>query len=136
MPGLQYSFSGIKTAFLYFLRDRKKEKENFVEKNLYDICASLQHHLIQMLMQKLKLAAQQTGIRQIAVAGGVAANSGLRNELTRLSQELNWSVYIPEFQYCTDNAAMIGIAAHYKFLAKKFSSLDVAPVANWGIGGQ
>lgn len=135
MPGLHYSFSGIKTAFLYFLRDRKKEDENFVEKNLNDICASLQHHLIQMLMQKLKLASQQTGIRQMAIAGGVAANSGLRKELTRLSQELNWSVYIPEFQYCTDNAAMIGIAAHYKFLAGKFSSLDVAPVANWGIGG-
>ncbi len=134
MPGLQYSFSGIKTAFLYFLRDRKKEDENFVEKNLHDICASLQYHLIQMLMQKLKLAAQQTGIKQIAIAGGVAANSGLRNELARLSQELNWQVYIPEFQYCTDNAAMIAIAAHYKFLARKFSSLDVAPIANWGIG--
>src|SRR5258706_12664519 len=121
MPGLQFSFSGIKTAFLYFLRDKKKQEENFVEKNLNDICASLQRHFIQMLMQKLKLAAQQTGIKQIAIAGGVAANSGLRKELSRLENELGWSIYIPEFQYCTDNAAMIGMAAYYKFLAGKFS---------------
>lgn len=134
MPELNYSFSGIKTAFLYFLRDQKKLNEHFVEENLHDICASLQHHLIQMLMQKLKLAAAQTGIKQIAIAGGVAANSGLRKELSALANELGWSVYIPEFQYCTDNAAMIAMAAHFKFAAKKFSSMDVAPIANMGIG--
>jgi len=134
MPGLDFSFSGIKTAFLYFLRDRKKEDENFVEKNLNDICASLQGHLVELLLQKLRLAAQQTGIKEIAIAGGVAANSGLRNALMTTSQEMNWKIFIPEFQYCTDNAAMIAMAAHYKFLAGKFCGLDVAPVPYLSIG--
>lgn len=134
MPNLDFSFSGIKTAFLYFLRDKKKEDENFVEKNLNDICASLQKHLIGMLLQKLKLASQQTGTKQIAIAGGVAANSGLRNTLSELAKELNGKVFIPEFQYCTDNAAMIAMAAHYKFLAGKFCAMDVAPIPNLGVG--
>ncbi len=134
MPDLNFSFSGIKTAFLYFLRDRKKEDENFVEKNLNDICASLQRHLVNMLLQKLKFAAQQTGIKEIAIAGGVAANSGLRNTLAQTAKELNWKIFIPEFQYCTDNAAMIAMAAHYKFLAGKFCGLDVAPVPNLSVG--
>jgi len=134
MPELSFSFSGIKTAFLYFLRDRKKEDEKFVEKNLNDICASLQRHLVNMLLQKLKLAAQQTGIKEIAIAGGVAANSGLRNALAQTAQELNWKNFIPEFQYCTDNAAMIAMAAHYKFLAGKFCGLDVAPIPNMSVG--
>jgi len=134
MPDLQFSFSGIKTAFLYFLRDQKKLDEKFVEKNLNDICASLQRHLVQMLLQKLKLASQQTGIKEIAIAGGVAANSGLRNAMAQTAQELNWKIFIPEFQYCTDNAAMIAMAAHYKYLAGKFCGLDVAPVPNMGIG--
>src|SRR6478609_645550 len=134
MPDLQFSFSGIKTAFLYFLRDQKKLDEKFVEKNLNDICASLQRHLVNMLLQKLKLASQQTGIKEIAIAGGVAANSGLRNAMTQTARELNWRIFIPEFQYCTDNAAMIAMAAHYKYLAGKFCGLDVAPVPNMGIG--
>ncbi len=134
MPDLSFSFSGIKTAFLYFLRDRKKEDENFVEKNLNDICASLQRHLVQMLIQKLKLAAQQTGIKEIAIAGGVAANSGLRNAMNIAAEELNWRIFIPEFQYCTDNAAMIAMAAHYKFLDGKFCGLDVAPISNMSVG--
>ena len=134
MPDLSFSFSGIKTAFLYFLRDRKKEDENFVEKNLNGICASLQRHLVQMLLQKLKLAAQQTGIKEIAIAGGVAANSGLRNAMAQTAQELNWKIFVPEFQYCTDNAAMIAMAAHYKFLAGKFCGLDVAPIPNMSVG--
>jgi N6-L-threonylcarbamoyladenine synthase len=134
MPELSFSFSGIKTAFLYFLRDRKKEDENFVEKNLNDICASLQRHLVQMLLQKLKLAAQQTGIKEIAIAGGVAANSGLRNAMAQAAKELNWEIFIPEFQYCTDNAAMIAMAAHHKFLAGKFCGLDVAPIPNMSVG--
>jgi len=134
MPDLSFSFSGIKTAFLYFLRDRKKEDEKFVEKNLNDICASLQRHLVQMLLQKLKLAAQQTRIKEIAIAGGVAANSGLRNAMDQAAQELNWKIFIPEFQYCTDNAAMIAMAAHYKFLAGKFCRLDVAPIPNMSVG--
>ncbi|HLZ17614.1 MAG TPA: tRNA (adenosine(37)-N6)-threonylcarbamoyltransferase complex transferase subunit TsaD [Cyclobacteriaceae bacterium] len=135
MPDLSFSFSGIKTAFLYFLRDGKKGDENFVENNLADICASLQRHLVQMLLQKLKLAAQQTGILEIAIAGGVAANSGLRNAITQAAQELHWKVFIPEFQYCTDNAAMIAMAAHYKFQAGKFCGLDVAPIPNLEVGG-
>jgi N6-L-threonylcarbamoyladenine synthase len=134
MPELSFSFSGIKTAFLYFLRDRKKENESFVEKNLNDICASLQRHLVQMLLEKLKLAAKHTGIREIAIAGGVAANSGLRNAMAQTSRDLGWKIFIPEFQYCTDNAAMIAIAAHYKYLAGKFCGLDVAPVPNMGVG--
>jgi N6-L-threonylcarbamoyladenine synthase len=134
MPDLDFSFSGIKTAFLYFLRDRKKEDQSFVEKNLNDICASLQRHLVHMLLQKLKLAAQRTGIKEIAIAGGVAANSGLRTALTESANELGWKIFIPEFQYCTDNAAMIAIAAHYKFLANKFCAMDVAPIPNLGIG--
>ncbi len=134
MPDLSFSFSGIKTAFLYFLRDRRKEDEKFVEKNINDICASLQRHLVQMLMQKLKLAAQQTGIKEIAIAGGVAANSGLRNAMAQTAQELNWKIFIPEFQYCTDNAAMIAMAAHYKFLAGNFCGLDVAPIPNMSVG--
>lgn len=134
MLDLDFSFSGIKTAFLYFLRDRKKEDENFVEKNLNDICASLQRHLVQMLLQKLKAASQQTGIKEIAIAGGVAANSGLRNALTETAREMDWKIFIPEFQYCTDNAAMIAMAAHYKFLAGQFCAMDIAPVPNLGIG--
>jgi N6-L-threonylcarbamoyladenine synthase len=134
MPALDFSFSGIKTAFLYFLRDRKKEDEKFVDKNLNDICASLQRHLVNMLLQKLKLAAQQTGIKEIAIAGGVAANSGLRNALAESAKELGWKIFIPDFQYCTDNAAMIAIAAHFKFLEQKFCNMDVAPVPNLGIG--
>jgi N6-L-threonylcarbamoyladenine synthase len=134
MPNLDFSFSGIKTSFLYFLRDQKKIDPDFVENNLNDICASLQNSLVQMLMKKLKLAAAQTGIHQIAIAGGVAANSGLRNELKGLAAKLNWEVFIPEFEYCTDNAAMIAMAAHFKFLKGEFCGMDVAPLANLGIG--
>lgn len=134
MQGLNFSFSGIKTAFLYFLRDRLAEDPAFVEKNRNDICASLQAHLITMLMQKLKRAANETGIKQIAIAGGVAANSGLRNAIHEAAEKNRWEVFIPDFEYCTDNAAMIAIAAHYKFLQNSFTSLNVAPVANLSIG--
>jgi N6-L-threonylcarbamoyladenine synthase len=128
MQGLNYSFSGIKTAILYFLRDHTKIDPTFVEKNINDICASIQHTLIHMLLQKLKKAAKQTGIREIAIAGGVAANSGLRQALENQRTELGWEVYIPKFEYCTDNAAMIAMTAHFKFLEKDFSSMDVAPM--------
>ncbi len=134
MPGLDFSFSGIKTSFLYFLRDQKKNDPLFVEKNLNDICASLQSKLVHMLLKKLKLASVQMGIKQIAIAGGVAANSGLRNELKSTAQTLDWEIFIPEFQYCTDNAAMIAMAAHYKFLKGQFSGLDVSPLANMNVG--
>jgi N6-L-threonylcarbamoyladenine synthase len=127
MQGLNFSFSGIKTSFLYFLRDNKAKDPDFVEKNLNDICASLQFSLIRMLMQKLKRASEELGIKEIAIAGGVSANSGLRNELQRLAKDKRWNVYIPEFQYCTDNAAMIAMAAHYKYLQKDFESLEASP---------
>ena len=129
MPGLDFSFSGIKTAFLYFLRDEKKKDPDFVSHHLADICASLQHTLVSMLLSRLEQASDQTGIREIAIAGGVSANSGLRASLLTLAGKKGWNVYIPAFEYCTDNAAMIAMAAHYKFLRKEFSSLDVTPLA-------
>ena len=129
MPGLNYSFSGIKTAVLYFLRDRLKEDADFITKNMADICASVQFTLIKMLMQKLKRAAREHKVKEIAIAGGVSANSGLRAELNRLAGELGWNVYVPKFEYCTDTAAMIAMAAHYKYLKGAFCGLDVSPVA-------
>ncbi len=134
IPGLDFSFSGIKTAFLYFLRDNKKSEPRFVELFCNDICASIQAHLVNMVMDKLKLAVTQTGINRVAIAGGVAANSGLRKSLQEHAAHSGWDVFIPDFEYCTDNAAMIAIAAHYKYLAKRFASLDVAPLANLAIG--
>lgn len=136
IPGLDFSFSGIKTAFLYFLRDQKEKDPQFVEKHLNDICASVQKQLITMLLRKLRKAAEETGIRQIAIAGGVAANSGLRATLKSYAERYRWQVFIPEFQYCTDNAAMIAMAAHYNYLNGNFSSLDVAPLANLSIGSE
>ncbi|MGK7395364.1 MAG: tRNA (adenosine(37)-N6)-threonylcarbamoyltransferase complex transferase subunit TsaD [Candidatus Cyclobacteriaceae bacterium M3_2C_046] len=127
MPDLAYSFSGIKTAILYFLRDHTKKDPEFVQKNLPDICASIQHTLVNMLMQKLIRAAKQTNINQIAIAGGVSANSTLRKTIMALSQKYGWQVYIPKFEYCTDNAAMIAMAAHYKYLNQQFSDLTVSP---------
>lgn len=129
MPGLDFSFSGIKTAFLYFLRERVKEDSSFIEKNLKDISASLQHHLVNMLLSRLRTASRQKGIKEIAIAGGVSANTGLRSALQKIAKEEDWNVYIPAFEYCTDNAAMIAIAAHYKFLKKEFSDLSVTPLA-------
>lgn len=129
MPGLDFSFSGIKTAFLYFLRDERVKNSAFVEQNLHDICASLQHHLVMMLLNRLQQASVQTGIKTIAIAGGVSANSGLRKNLQLLGENLDWNVFIPAFEYCTDNAAMIAMAAHYKFLKGDFAPLDVVPLA-------
>ncbi len=129
MPGLDFSFSGIKTAFLYFLRDERIKHPSFVEENLHDICASLQHHLVRMLLTRLQQASTLTGIKVIAIAGGVSANSGLRKNLQSLGGELGWRIFIPAFEYCTDNAAMIAMAAHYKFLKGEFCSLDVVPLA-------
>ncbi|HEY8510965.1 MAG TPA: tRNA (adenosine(37)-N6)-threonylcarbamoyltransferase complex transferase subunit TsaD [Cyclobacteriaceae bacterium] len=129
MPGLDFSFSGIKTAFLYFLRDRVKTDPDFIANNLPDLCASLQAHLVEMLVSRLKQASDMTGIHEVAVAGGVSANRGLRKRLSEMAEEEGWNLFIPEFQYCTDNAAMIAIAAHYKFLAGMFSDLSVVPQA-------
>jgi N6-L-threonylcarbamoyladenine synthase len=129
MAGLNFSFSGIKTAVLYFLRDNIKLNPDFIEQNLTDICASVQFTLINMLMQKLKKAAKEYNIKEIAIAGGVSANSGLRSELKILAEKFGWNIYVPKIEYCTDNAAMIAMAAHFKYLKSEFCGLDVVPDA-------
>jgi len=133
MPGLNFSFSGIKTAFMYFLRDRKARDPEFIEKNKANICASLQYSLIRMLMQKLKRASDETKVRQIAIAGGVSANHGLRQTLKELAVKKRWEVFIPKLEYCTDNAAMIAMAAHYKYEAGIFTGQDVSPLPRMAI---
>lgn len=132
MPAYNYSFSGIKSAFMYFIRDQKKLDENFVEKNLADICASYQWCLSEMLLKKLLLAAKEHNIKTLALAGGVSANSLLRNRLTALNEK-GYKVFIPPFEYCTDNAAMIGITAHFKYLKNEFSSLNITPRAQYSL---
>ncbi len=129
IPGLNFSFSGLKTSILYFVRDHLRQDADFLKENLNDVCASVQHRIVTILLNKLKKAAGQYHIKDIAIAGGVSANSGLREALMGLSVELNWNVFIPKFEYCTDNAAMIAIAGHYKFLNKDFVGQDVAPLA-------
>ncbi|NVJ85818.1 MAG: tRNA (adenosine(37)-N6)-threonylcarbamoyltransferase complex transferase subunit TsaD [Algoriphagus sp.] len=133
MPGLDFSFSGIKTAVLYFLQDKMKENPNFIQENLADLCASIQYTLIEMLRIKLEEASKKLQIKEIAIAGGVSANSGLRSTLTQIAAKKGWNLYIPKFEYCTDNAGMIAIAAHFKYLKGEFSSLDVTPLAKMKI---
>ncbi|MEH0156614.1 tRNA (adenosine(37)-N6)-threonylcarbamoyltransferase complex transferase subunit TsaD [Limibacter armeniacum] len=123
--GLNFSFSGIKTAFLNFLRKEVQKDPDFIKNNLPDICASIQHTLIRILLKKLKKATKQYKISEIAIAGGVSANSGLRKTLQEMGKEKGWNVYIPKFEYCTDNAAMIAITAHYKYLKGEFEDLTV-----------
>lgn len=129
VPGLNFSFSGLKTAVLYFLRDQKAQNPNFVAENLSDICASLQTTIVTILLKKLRKAVRQTGIREVAVAGGVSANSGLREALRTWGEKEGWNTYIPAFQYCTDNAGMIGVAAHYRYLAGQFTGYEAMPYA-------
>ena len=131
IPGLDFSFSGLKTSILYFLKKQVAENPQFVEENLADICASVQARIVSILMNKLRLAAAETGIKEVALAGGVSANSGLRQALVDEGQPKGWNTYIPRFEYCTDNAAMIGITGYYKFLQGKFVDQDVSPVARW-----
>ncbi|ACU05750.1 MULTISPECIES: tRNA (adenosine(37)-N6)-threonylcarbamoyltransferase complex transferase subunit TsaD [Pedobacter] len=126
---LNYSFSGLKTAILYFIRAQEKENPDFIAGNLNDICASVQHSIVDILLNKLKKAAQQYGIKEIAIAGGVSANSGLRHALQKMAGQQGWNVYIPAFQYCTDNAAMIAIAGYHKYLNGDFVGQDVAPLS-------
>ncbi|MCE7053384.1 tRNA (adenosine(37)-N6)-threonylcarbamoyltransferase complex transferase subunit TsaD [Algoriphagus sp. AGSA1] len=133
MPELNYSFSGIKTAVLYFLRDKLKENPGFIDENLADLCASIQYSLVEMLLIKLKAAVKKYGVKEVAIAGGVSANTGLRDALTQLAEKKGWNLYIPKFEYCTDNAAMIAMAAHYKYLKGEFSSMDVTPLAKMKI---
>ncbi len=129
VPGLNFSFSGLKTSILYFIRDKTKENPDFVSNNLPDICASVQDRIVKILLKKLRQAAEQTGIREIAIAGGVSANSGLRTGLESMGKKEGWNTYIPSFEFCTDNAAMIAVTGYYKFLKGDFAGQDAAPVA-------
>ena len=129
IPGYNYSFSGLKTSFLYFLRDHLKENPNFIEENKADLCASLQKTVIEILINKLKKAAKDLKITEIAVAGGVSANSGLREALLDLGRRHRWKVHIPPFAYTTDNAAMVAQAGYYRYLKGDFCPIDAAPYA-------
>ena len=129
IPGLDYSFSGVKTSLLYFVRDQLALDPDFMEKNKEDICASVQKTLIDILMDKLIKAARQTGIREVTIGGGVSANSGLRDRITLEGRKRGWNTYLPEFRYTTDNAAMIAIAGYFHYLAGERTPLDVAPVS-------
>lgn len=124
IPGMDYSFSGLKTSFLYSLRKWVKDDADFVEHHKEDLAASLEYTIVDILMKKLRLAVKQTGIKHVAVAGGVSANNGLRNAFREHAQKYGWTIYIPKFSYTTDNAAMIGITGYYKFLDKEFCSID------------
>ncbi len=130
---LDFSFSGLKTSILYNLRKEKEKDAAFVAKNLPDICASVQYTIIKILMQRLRLAAEQFGIKDIAIAGGVSANSGLRAAVAEAGDKHGWNVYIPQFQYCTDNAGMIAMTAYYQYLQGDFASMDVAPKSRFAI---
>lgn len=125
VPGLDFSFSGLKTAILYFVQKKVAENPTFIEENLNDICASIQHTIIEILMDKLKMAVKETGINQIAIGGGVSANSGIRKTLKEAEQKYGWKTFIPKFEYTTDNAAMIGIVGYQKFLNQKFENTSV-----------
>lgn len=129
VPGLNFSFSGLKTAILYFLRDQMAQNSNFIEENLADISASIQQTIVTILLKKLRKASRQTGIRTVALAGGVSANSGLREALEKYGGKEGWKTFVPRFEYCTDNAAMIGITGYYKFLRSEFCDQDAAPYA-------
>jgi len=127
IQGLNFSFSGVKTAFLYFIREKVAQNENFIEENLNDICASIQHTIVKILFGKLKRAVREYSIKEIAIAGGVSANSSLRKGLEEHADKLGWNVHIPEFQYCTDNAGMIAIAGYFKYLKKDFTDQKATP---------
>jgi N6-L-threonylcarbamoyladenine synthase len=126
---LNFSFSGVKTSILYFLQKQKKENENFIAENLNDLCASIQKTIIDILIKKIIKATKETGIKNVCIAGGVSANSGLRNALAVAGKQYHWQTFIPAFEYCTDNGAMIAIVAYYKYLAEEFASLDIGPSA-------
>lgn len=129
IEGLDFSFSGLKTSILYFLQKEVKNDPDFVQKNLNDLCASIQGRIISILLKKYKRAALQMGIKDLCIAGGVSANSGLRKAFTEMCEQNNWNAFIPPFEYCTDNAAMIAITAYYKYFKKDFSDLSVSATA-------
>ena len=131
LPNLDFSFSGLKTNILQFLQKNVRKNPTFISDNLNDICASVQDRIVSILMNKLTKASEQTGIKQIAIAGGVSANSGLRSALQDIGTKNGWEVFIPQFQYCTDNAAMIAMTAYYKYLAADFVGQDITPLARY-----
>lgn len=133
VPEYDYSFSGIKTSFLYFIQNQVQKNPDFVKENLTNICASYQHHLINVLLKNVRKVLANTGIKHLAIAGGVSANSELRTKVLELESELSIKTYVPKFEYCTDNAAMIGITAYFKFLKNDFSTLDITPLVRMGI---
>ena len=129
--GLDFSFSGLKTSFLYFLRDHIKEEPDFIANHKADLCASLQNAIVKILISKMIKASNETGITEIGIAGGVSANSGLRNGMMSEALKRNWNLFVPEFRYTTDNAAMIGITGYYKYLRGEFSGHEVVPLARY-----
>jgi N6-L-threonylcarbamoyladenine synthase len=129
VAGLDYSFSGLKTSFLYFLRDRMAQNPAFIAENKADLCASLRRTIVEILLQKLEKAAAQTGVKEVAIAGGVSANAGLRSAFTALGEKRGWATHLPALRYTTDNAAMIAITGYFKLLAGETAALDVAPLA-------
>jgi len=133
IPGLNFSFSGLKTAILYFIQRERAKDPDFTQKNLEHICASIQGRIISILLNKLKKASAETGIREVCLAGGVAANRGLRKAFEDLGSNLGWKTFIPKMEYCTDNAAMIALTGYYKYLAGEFSpvSVQVSARAGW-----
>ncbi|MEL4307570.1 tRNA (adenosine(37)-N6)-threonylcarbamoyltransferase complex transferase subunit TsaD [Joostella sp. CR20] len=133
VDGLNFSFSGFKTSVLYFIQKQLKENPNFIEENLNDICASIQHTIINILMDKIKKASKETGIKQVAIGGGVSANSGIRKTLKEGEQRFGWTTYIPKFEYTTDNAAMIGIVGYYKFLNEEFTDQTITAKARFAL---
>ncbi|MBQ9586609.1 MAG: tRNA (adenosine(37)-N6)-threonylcarbamoyltransferase complex transferase subunit TsaD [Bacteroidales bacterium] len=130
IAGYDYSFSGIKTSFLYFLRDRLVEEPDFIEHHKADLCASIQKCIMGFLLKKFEKAALQHKVRQVAIAGGVSANSYLRNGIAALGKKHHWQVFVPPFQFCTDNAAMVGIAGHFKYLRGEFADISLPPYTN------
>jgi N6-L-threonylcarbamoyladenine synthase len=133
IQGYDYSFSGLKTSILYFLEKNQRSNPSFIEENLDDLCASIQRTIIEILFHKLKKAADDLGIYEIAIAGGVSANSGLRSALSEVAAEKKWNIHIPRFEYCTDNAAMIAITGKYMFEQNLFADQSIAPVARMPI---
>lgn len=133
IPGLNFSFSGLKTSLLYFLRDQEAQQPGFTQTHLNDICASYQFAIIRHILDKTRKAMKETGIKQLGIAGGVAANKGLREALQHLSSEKKYALFVPEMAYCTDNAAMIAMAAHFKFEAKQFVNLEISPSARYSL---
>ncbi|WP_164112856.1 MULTISPECIES: tRNA (adenosine(37)-N6)-threonylcarbamoyltransferase complex transferase subunit TsaD [Sphingobacterium] len=134
IPGLDFSFSGLKTAILYLVQRKVSENPSFLEDYRDDVCASVQQRIVSILLNKVKKAAKQTGVKDIAIAGGVSANSGLRKDLLAMGERYKWNVFIPKFEYCTDNAAMIAIAGYHKYLKKDFVGQDIAPLARMSVG--